>query len=180
MKKKIFAYALTLCLAMSLMACGGNDDTTKAPEGDQQTESVNGTVAGDGYAFAVNGKEIQIGMTQDDLTAVLGEADSSFEAPSCAGQGTDYTLTYAGGSVEITTVPNADGVNLVDAIVVKDDLIETPEGIALFMSLDDVVAAYGDGYTTSGSAYIYSKGEMQLQFIVENNEVTSIQYIVAE
>lgn len=177
--KKFIALAFACCLSLSLVACGGGDDTTKAPENDKQTEAAS-SYAGKGYALTVDGKNVQIGMSGEDMLALLGEASSVFEAPSCAGQGIDYTYTYAGGSVEITTVPNAEGVNLVDAIVLKDDLISTPEGISLTMTLADVTAAYGDGYTTSGNAYIYEKDGMQLQFIIENDEVTSVQYVVAE
>ena len=82
--------------------------------------------------------------------------------------------------MEITTVPNAQGVNLVDAMIIKDDLLATPEGVSLTMKLSDVTAAYGENYTTLGNAYVYEKDGMQLQFIIENDEVTSIQYVVVE
>lgn len=48
------------------------------------------------------------------------------------------------------------------------------------MTLEDMVAAYGEGYTESGSAYNYVKGNVLLQFIIENDEITSIQYTIAE
>jgi hypothetical protein len=77
-------------------------------------------------------------------------------------------------------VPNAQGVNLIDAMIIKDDLLSTPEGVSLTMKLSDVTAAYGESYTTLGNAYVYEKDGMQLQFIIENDEVTSIQYVVVE
>lgn len=179
--KKFIALAFAFCLSLSLVACGGSDDTTKAPEETKAPVASNtGSYTGKGYALTIDGKDVQIGMSGEDMLALLGEANSVFEAPSCAGEGIDYTYTYAGGSVEITTVPNAQGVNLIDAIVLKDDLISTPEGISLTMTLADVTAAYGDGYTTSGNAYVYAQDGMQLQFIIENDEITSIQYVVAE
>ena len=177
--KKLLVLLTTLVMTLSLVACGGGDDTTKAPENDKQTEAAD-NYAGKGYALAIDGKNVQIGMSGEDMLALLGEAGSVFEAPSCAGEGIDYTYTYAGGSVEITTVPNAKGINLIDAMVLKDDLISTPEGISLTMGLDDVTAAYGDDYTTLGNAYIYEKDGMQLQFIIENDEITSIQYVVVD
>lgn len=181
MKKNLFAYALILCLTAVCMAgCGGNDDTpagTSAAGNAQEASTAEHVDAGSAYYFEINGTAVVPGMTQEALLAI-GDPDSTFEAPSCAGEGTDYTYTY--GSVEITTVPNAQGVNEVDAIVLKDDLTATPEGVSLFMSLEDMTAAYGDGYTLSGSAYIYVKGGVQLQFIVENDEITSIQYTLAQ
>ena len=178
--KKIIALAIAFCLSLSLMACGGGEDTTKAPEETKAPVTSTTKYEGFGYALTIDGKNVQIGMSGDDLVALLGETSNVFEAPSCAGQGIDYTYTYAGGSVEITTVPNAQGVNLVDAMIIKDDLLSTPEGISLTMKLADVTAAYGEDYTTMGNAYIYAKNGMQLQFIVENDEVTSIQYVVVE
>lgn len=178
--KKIIALAIAFCLSLSLMACGGGEDTTKAPEETKAPSSSTNNYAGKGYALVVDGQKIQIGLSGEELVNMLGETSNVFEAPSCAGQGIDYTYTYAGGSVEITTVPNADGVNLIDAMIIKDDLLSTPEGVSLTMSLDDVVAAYGDKYTTLGNAYIYEKDGMQLQFIIESDEITSIQYVVVE
>ena len=179
--RKFIALAFAFCLSLSLVACGGSEDTTKAPsETKAPVTSTTDKYTGFGYALTVDGKNIQIGMSGDDVVALLGDASSVFEAPSCAGEGIDYTYTYGGGSVEITTVPNEKKVNLVDAIVLKDDLISTPEGISLTMSLADVTTAYGEDYTTLGNAYIYEKDGMQLQFIIENDEVTSIQYVVVE
>lgn len=179
MKKTFFAYALVLCLLGGLLAgCGGGEDGTTAASGNDTQTTAAPVSTGAGYSFEVKGTAVTPGMKQDDLLAALGEADNTFEAPSCAGEGTDYTYTY--GSVEITTVPNSQGVNEVSAIILKDDLASTPEGVSLFMSLEDMVAAYGDGYTQSGSAYNYVKGNVQLQFIVENDEITSIQYSIVE
>ncbi len=179
--KKFIALAIAFCLSLSLVACGGGEDTTKAPEETKTpVASNNDKYEGFGYVLTVDGKNVQIGISGEDLVALLGETSNVFEAPSCAGQGIDYTYTYAGGSVEITTVPNAQGVNLVDAMIIKDDLLSTPEGVSLTMKLADVTAAYGESYTTMGNAYVYEKDGMQLQFIIENDEVTSIQYVVVE
>ena len=178
--KKFIALAIAFCLSLGLMACGGGEDTTKAPEETKAPAASSDKYEGFGYALTIDGKNIQIGMSGEDLVDLLGETSNVFEAPSCAGQGIDYTYTYAGGSVEITTVPNAQGVNLIDAMIIKDDLLSTPEGISLTMTLSDVTKAYGDSYTTVGNAYVYEKNGMQLQFIIENDEVTSIQYVVVE
>ena len=189
MKKKIFACGLALCLLAGLAAgCGGKDETTTAAANTPGTVSGSET-AGDattaapgtsngGFSFDLKGASIAPGMKQDDLLAALGDADNTFEAPSCAGEGTDYTFTY--GSVEVSTVPNADGVNEVNTIVLKDDLVSTPEGVSLFMGIADMTKAYGESYTANGNAYTYQNGNAQLQFIVENDEITSIQYMLVE
>lgn len=188
MKKRIFVYALALCLlAATAVGCGGNDDSaqttaanTAAASGESSAEPTTAQPQAQtgGFSFELKGVSITPGMKQDDLTAALGDADNTFEAPSCAGEGTDYTFTY--GSVEISTVPNAEGVNEVNTIVLKDDLVSTPEGVSLFMKVADMTAAYGEDYTASGNAYTYTKGNVLLQFIAENDEITSIQYMLAD
>lgn len=183
MKKRIFAYVLTLCLIATLAAgCGGKGgepSTTAAPSTNAGSETTAAPSAqASGFSFEFKGTAITPGMKQDALLAALGDADNTFEAPSCAGEGTDYTFTY--GSIEISTVPNADGANEVTMIVLKDDLVSTPEGVSLFMGVADMTNAYGDGYTVNGSAYTYTKGNVLLQFIAENDEITSIQYMLAE
>lgn len=181
MKKTFSVYALILCLCTLLAAgCGSKDNTNSTTvAGNNGSETTaEAVVASDGYVFRLNGADIMPGMSQDDMIAAIGETDKVFDAPSCAGQGTDYTYTY--GSVEITTVPNADGINEINSILLKDDMTATPEGVSLYMTMDDMTAAYGDGYTQSGNAYTYTKGNVSLQFIVENGEITSIQYAVTE
>ena len=186
MRKRIFAYVMALCLTAALAAgCGGKDDTpaqTNAPgtaaNSGSGTETTAAQTAAGGFSFELKGTVITPGMKQEALLAALGDADKNFEAPSCAGEGTDYTFTY--GSVEISTVPDADGVNEVTTIVLKDDLVSTPEGVSLFMKVADMTGAYGEDYTVNGSAYTYTKGNVQLQFIAENDEITSIQYMLMD
>ena len=181
MKKRIVSCVLALCLSASLAAgCGNKEDTpatTPAVTSGQETTKAPAS-SGSGFHFVLKDASIAPGMNQEDLLAALGDADKTFEAPSCAGAGTDYTFTY--GSVEITTVPGASGANEVSAIVLKDDLVSTPEGISLSMSMEEMTKAYGDGYTVSGSAYTYVKDKVQLQFVIENDEITSIQYMIVE
>lgn len=181
MKRNWMTAAVALGMAaVLLIGCGGKDDqkepsgTNSIPAAENQTNS---TGAGS-YSVTIKGTKVAPGMDQESVTAALGEADSTFEAPSCAGEGTDYTLTY--GSFEIQTVPNADGVNEVSAILIKDDLASTDEGVSLGGSLEDIVAAYGEGYTENGSAYTYSDGKVQLQFVMDGEEIVSIEYSVVE
>ncbi|MCI8402774.1 MAG: hypothetical protein HFI38_11920 [Lachnospiraceae bacterium] len=190
MKKTISVYVLALCLLAAFAAgCGGKDDntvttaasgtsgeTTASPASDETTAAP--VAAQGGFYFSLNGAAVSPGMEQDALLSALGDADNVFQAPSCAGEGTDYTYTY--GGVEIATVPDAQGVNRVNAIVLKDDLSSTPEGVSLFMTMADMTAAYGEDYTSSGNAYTYARDNTLLQFIVEGDEITSIQYLLEE
>ncbi len=179
MRKKLTAcaFALTLCLSALIAAgCGGDSNTSTTGAGSSETTAAAST-ADEGFYFELEGQKLTPGMAQDDMISAIGETDNVFSAPSCAGQGTDYTYTY--GSVEIVTVPNADGVNEISTIALRDDLTSTPEGVSLYMTTADMTAAYGEDYTQSGNAYTYVKGNVKLSFIIENDEITSIEYSLA-
>ncbi len=180
MRKKLtaYAFALALCLSALLAAgCGGDSDTATTGAGGGEAATTAAAAADEGFYFELDGQKLMPGMSQDDMISAIGETENVFSAPSCAGQGTDYTYTY--GSVEIVTVPNADGVNEISTIALRDDLASTPEGVSLYMTTADMTAAYGDDYTQSGNAYSYLKGNVKLTFIIENDEITSIEYTLA-
>lgn len=179
MKKNWIVFILVLAMTAAVMTgCGGGDDNKAAADTSPEVESHAPSANAGTYGVTIKGTKVTPGMDQESVTAALGEADSTFEAPSCAGEGTDYTLTY--GSFEIQTVPDADGVNEVSSILIKDDLTPTDEGVYLGGSLEDIVAAYGDGYTESGSAYTYTDGSVQLQFVMDGDEIVSIEFAVVE
>lgn len=179
MKKNWIAAAVVLGMSVVMLTgCGGKEDNKDMPGTSPAVENQTPSTGVSAYGVTIKGTKVTPGMDQESVTAALGEADSTFEAPSCAGEGTDYTLTY--GSFEIQTVPNANGVNEVSSILIKDDLTSTDEGVYLGGSLEDIVAAYGDGYTESGSAYIYTDGRVQLQFVMEGEEIVSIEFSAVE
>ena len=107
------------------------------------------------------------------VLAKLGEPVNYYEAPSCAFEGVDKIYTYA--SFQIDTYP-IEGVDMLASIYFLDDLVKTPEGISLFMSEDDMIAAYGQPTTVNGTEYIYEKGDGTLRFIIDEGEIISIEY----
>ena len=110
-----------------------------------------------------------------DMASVnLGEAKSVFEAPSCAGQGTAYVYDY--GSYEIETYPS-DDKNLIGFIILKDDTVSTTEGIDLSKTKDDIISAYGDGYTENDNGLSYAVDNMKLNFIFDGDDIVSIEYV---
>jgi hypothetical protein len=179
MKKNWIALALTMSMAAAMLAgCGGGDNQKTEETTPAAVENNTPSVTTGGYSITINGSKVTPGMEQEAMLTAIGEADTTFEAPSCAGEGTDYTFTY--GSIEIQTVPNENGVNEITSILIKDDLTPTDEGVYLGGTADDITAAYGSNYTENGSAYTYVSGTIQLQFILEGDEIISIEYSVAE
>ncbi len=180
MKKKLLAITfLAVGGAISLTGCGSDEEATtennNTAEVSEDTESdTEESDSKNGYAFVVNGVEIYTDMDMDSIADSLGEAKSVYEAESCAGEGTSYIYSY--GSYEIETYPDGEQ-NLIGFITLKDDTVATAEGIDLSSTRDDIINAYGDDYEESAGSLTYTNGNMKINFIFENDDIISIEYI---
>lgn len=173
--KKLAMLLIAGVLACGLMVgCGDSGASSDAQQsGDAATSQDTQTTKGDVYTYDLNGTKVALHAEMAPIVEDLGEADSYFESESCAFQGLDKVYTY--GSVVITTYP-VDNVDYVYSIELKDDTVETAEGICIGASKDDVTAAYGDPAEDTGTALVYEKGESTLSFILEDDAVSSIVY----
>ena len=54
--------------------------------------------------------------------------------------------------------------------------MSTAEGVCIGGTKQDMLNAYGDGYTEENGMLVYAKDGMKLCFIVKDDEITSIQY----
>ena len=125
------------------------------------------------YVFEYDGIQMAVNMEAAPVLEALGEPVSYFEAASCAFEGLDKMYTYS--SFEVDTYPEGD-VDYISCIYFLDDLVETPEGICLYMTQADMEEAYGTEYTEVNGAFVYSKGNGELSFIIENDEIVAIEY----
>lgn len=161
MKKQL---ALMAIVTLLLAGCGANpneDPPLISPEPG-------------GYVFEVDGITIAMHEEAGPILEELGEARGYFEAESCAFDGLDKTYTYHG--FELCTY-ELDGKDYVASIFFLDDSVSTPEGVYLYSSLEDVISAYGDSYSTSFNLYIYELEDSQIRFLIENDHVDSIEYV---
>jgi len=140
--------------------------------GEAASEDAAGSEA-DTYVFAYNGVEMSVNQEAAAVLDALGEPLSYFEAASCAFEGLDKMYTYS--SFEVDTYPEGD-TDYISCIYFLDDMVETPEGISLYMSKADMEEAYGTEYEEVSGAYVYSKGNGQLSFIIDNDEIVAIEY----
>lgn len=167
--KKMLAAVLTVSMLSVLALTGcGSDKGTDQPAVSSDAETVKG------YVFDADGVEVAV---DTDVTAVvdkLGEPDSYFEEPSCAGQGLTKIYTYAG--FQIYTYEK-DKTDLIERIVLMDDTVATPEGVDLSMTRDDVIDAYGDDHTGTDNTIVYEKENMKLSFVFDGEAVISIEYV---
>lgn len=180
---------LVLLLAVVVAGCGkdktgdnagNNEPTTVEKQENQGSETknddktdANKVTEPKGYVFEYNGVKIGMDMEAAPILSALGEASSYFEAPSCAFEGLDKTYSY--GSFEIDTYEQ-DGKDYISTVFFCDDLIETPEGVCLFETKADMIKAYGEGFKEEFGMLVYEKEGMKLKFILEGDEITSIEY----
>ncbi len=126
-----------------------------------------------GYLFEYGDVVVSIDANAAPVVEALGEPVSYFEAASCAFEGLDKMYTY--NSFEVDTYP-VEGKDYVSAVILMDDSITTGEGVAIGESRSRVEEIYGTEYEEQGSMMVYHKDGMKLQFVLEGDMVTSIQY----
>ena len=182
MKKKLLTVLLGLGLVALLAACGGNAGNSEEEKnsqvgGSQQEENNQSgnqeTNKEEGYVFLYQGVEYVVNAEIEGVTETLGEPVSYYEAASCAFEGLDKIYTYS--SFVLYTYPD-NGVDRLASIYFMDDLVETKEGITLYMSQDDMLAAYGEPTSVNDNVYVYEKGNGNLTFILKDGEIISIEY----
>lgn len=177
--KKISVLLLTVLVAgFMLVGCGGSGDDNKNSQNSDNNNNQNNAGGEEhvyeGYTFIHNGVSIQLNSLMAPVIEDLGKEDAYFESNSCAFQGLDKVYTY--GSVVISTYP-VDNVDYVYSIELKDDTVETPEGIYIGSSKEDVANAYGTPTNETETAYVYTKGESNLNIMFEDDAVVSIVYM---
>lgn len=187
--------AAAAMLTAVLTACGASSDDVKRIEkeaadtavtdtaqtteesSEDTTEEAAPATADSGYIYhaetAAGAIDVSVDMPMETVLAALGEADSYFEAKSCAFDGLDKMYTY--GHFEIDTYPSEAG-DMVSAVYLTDDLTGTPEGLYIGSSIEDMESIYGTDYEVNGSEYIYKSGDMSLKIQITHSKVSYITY----
>lgn len=180
--KKLIAMILSAVLVLGLCACGGNaqedeqvitraTEAATAPAAPVETEAVSEAAEAKFADFQFEGKELNVGSQFDP--SVLPEANSVYQVPSCAIEGTDNVYSY--DLFEITAYD--DGTNeLIYSIYFMTPDVQTPEGLALGDEMAKMVQLYGENYEQVGTACNYYCGDAMLSVLVQNDVVISIEY----
>ncbi len=161
--KRCVALLLALIFSLGLVSCKGK-------EGDGENEPS------DEIGFYVNYNEtkIELGNSATKVLESLGEAKSRKEIGDCGGLGAQVRYDYA--SVIVYVLESKDG-DVIDAITLIDDLVETSKGIVIGSKESAVTASYGKPHKTEGDRLMYIDGEDQLIFTVEDGFVTEIDLL---
>lgn len=155
--KKFISFALACLMLVCFVGCNGGSET-------------------ENYVFKSGEVEIKVGGDANAVVSALGEAQNLVETPSCGGGAEpDREYTYAG--FKFSTV-NENGVNKIVKIVITDDSVSTPEGIFIGDGREAVIEVYGKSFTENASgALIYTDGETNLMFGIQNGCVSAIHYV---
>lgn len=168
MRRRVLALLLAVSCVF-LCACGGGNNEGNAGNNNSENKQENEA----SYIFTYDGMEISVNEDIESVVNKLGEPIAYYEAASCAFDGLDKFYTYS--SFQLDTYPK-DGKDMLASIYFKDDLVKTTEGISLYMTKADMIKAYGEATTVNGNEYTYEKGNGCLYFILEGDEIISIEY----
>ena len=164
MKKRI---AILLAAAMLLCFAGCQPAQTENPQNKEPVQ--------DSYSFVYNGTTIALHAPAEAIVAALGEPKKYSESTSCAFEGLDKSYGY--GSFYLETYPLGDK-DYVYGWYFVDDMVENAEGICIGSTKADVEAAYGAENYNGTNAFEMTKGSGKLTVILENDVVTSVQYVI--
>lgn len=181
-KRMVLTVISVLSIAM-LTACGdsiGESSQANSANESSATNSADESSAAPAATGTLNftyttanGTEIPINAECDPIIAKLGEPSKTFEAPSCAFDGTSYTYTYDDFIVE--TYPDGD-VNRVYSVTLTQSSAKTKEGVAVGALIPDVTALCGEPDVESDAFLVYNGDGVDLQFFLENEAVSTIVY----
>ena len=195
MKKITKAAAVVMMLAL-MTGCGSSGDattakpeaaegntaaqeakvTTKDTEAETATEGSEASSEASDWYFQKGDVKIFMEAAASDILSGLGDPKGTHEEKSCAFDGMDVTYMYPGFDL-ITAKKDGESVETVSQVVLRDDTVETPEGVYIGGTAADVEKAYN---TTVGDAnnVKLNKGNCDLLFIFKDGVVSSIQYAV--
>ena len=186
--KKMLLVSLTLGVMAAAVGCGSKSDSTEAAKSTETAKETGATTeaatadagkeaAGDSYYFQKGDVKVVMGEPADATLQALGAAKNEYEAPSCAFDGMDKVYTYPG--FEVLTYGKEGGEYKISGVIIRDDSVQTPEGIMIGSDIDAVEKAYGE-VTDGANNLTVSKGNSELLIIFKDGVVSSIQYTAKE
>ncbi|MBE6991180.1 MAG: hypothetical protein E7430_01195 [Ruminococcaceae bacterium] len=128
------------------------------------------------FVVVINGGELTFDMTMDSVFELLGTEYEYSEAISCAYDGMDKTFAYS--DIEIYSWPDGD-IDRVSEFLIFSDICTTARGITVGSTLDDVIAAYGQG-SEVGSMVEYEALGRLISFNISDGVVADIDFMTVQ
>jgi hypothetical protein len=152
-----------LCTASILVACN-SDSEQKDADNAKQVE----------YYINYKGTKIELDKNASAVLSALGAPKSTASLGDCGGFGAQTKYVY--DDIVVYTLKNDSG-ETIDQIAFSNDIAETPKGICIGDSSEDVIAAYGEPTTKNDNKIEYENGSLILKFGLDGANVKSIDFI---
>jgi len=184
-KKPAFLIVLIVVFAICFSACGEGNESVVVSEAPTQLieaqEPEPGTVAVKKaeISFLYKGIKIVPGENVEPLIEQLGEPNDVFVAPSCAFVGEDRIYYYPG--VDITTWPEEDGTHRVLSYTLRDDSVQTEQGVYLGIEIGEIEKIYGPGKSNEdGTVVSWFSDSEELRCFLEDGTASDITVFFSE
>ena len=133
------------------------------------------------YVLEVDGEQLWPGQSLDSVEDLLedlreGKVKESVYCPG--GDEESIAYTYPCDGFDVVTQPGGKG-QVIGEIEITSEDVETPEGLTIGSSRDDVIEEMGKG-TERGSSLVYKDGSVELKFTFRKDRVTKISYHLVE
>ena len=115
-----------------------------------------------------------MGADADGIIESLGEPQERREIGDCGGLGAQVLYLYP--SVEIYVLESKSG-NVIDQISFRDDIVSTPEGVYIGMSVSEAKDALGEPDNEASSSFEYENGDYVLVITHNEGKIRKIDYI---
>lgn len=174
--KKIFLILISVLLvACATEVVEKENVVVPLPAPVEEVEEPSEPTKNDGFYYQVDGLTFTTGDNATAALEALGDPVDVFKAPSCAFEGEDTVYKY--DNVEIYTYEK-DGQPHISGIFLVDETANTPEGLHIGSSIEEMKTLYGEDYEEVVGAYTYLQGNTELIIVTSQEEVISITYIL--
>ncbi len=123
--------------------------------------------------FSMKYKDVEIVPGTEFKADAFGESVEPFVSPNCAFGDEDKIYSYE--HLEITAA-NINGKDTVCSVYFLDTEISTTEGVSVADNKNKMIEKYGEEYKESVGRYTYTRGNVELSFLIEKDIITGIEY----
>lgn len=125
------------------------------------------------YSFTAGGVTLTVGQSAS-VIGQLGTPTATDESPYCGGvAGVTRRYTFSGYTVETQPTEKQE---IISQISLTDDSVQTPEGVRIGGTHDDIIKKMGTPTQDSDSRVIFEGKNVKLTFILRDGSITNIVY----
>ena len=174
--KKILILLLTLALILSVMAScstpedSGNDKNESEGSNNSGTDVVIGE---DALGITENNVKVTPNSEAKTIIAALGEPLEYSESASCGFEDKDRTYKYNGFVIDTVTIKNVEYIYIVQIV---NDMVSTPEGVSVGMTLKEIQDAYNGKYEMRDGHVVVKFTNGLMTCFIKNGVCTNITY----